>query len=77
MNLNELKVGDLAKIVNVSQVQGLIQKRLSHLGISENAEICVKNKQPFGGPCMIDCQGQCVSLRRNDASCIQVELVCK
>ena len=77
MYLNELKVGEFAKIINLSHVQEFIQKRLNHLGISENAEICLKNKLPFGGPCMIDCHGQCVSLRKSDADCIQVELVCK
>jgi ferrous iron transport protein A len=77
MYLNELKVGESAKIINLSHVQEFIKKRLSHLGISENTEICLKNRLPFGGPCMIDCQGQCVSLRKNDADCIQVELVCK
>lgn len=77
MYLNELKVGDSAKIVNLNLAQDMIKKRLHHLGISENAEICLKNKLPFGGPCIIDCQGQCVSLRKNDCTCIKVELLCK
>ena len=77
MYLNELKVGELAKITDLSHVQELIQKRLNHLGISENAEICLKNKLPFGGPCMVNSGGQSISLRKNDADHIQVELVCK
>lgn len=77
MYLNELKVGEYAKVVNLSGVQILIQKRLHHLGIFENSNICLKNKLPFGGPYMIDCHDQCVSLRKIDADCIEVELVCK
>lgn len=77
MYLNELKVGEYAKVVNLNGVQHFIQKRLHHLGIFESSTICLKNKLPFGGPYIVDCQGQCVSLRKNDADSIEVELLCK
>lgn len=77
MFLNELKIGETAQITDLSQVQVLLQKRLAHLGISEACEVCLKNKLPFGGPCVIDCKGQAVSLRKKDICTIQVEKSCR
>ncbi|MFA9558445.1 ferrous iron transport protein A [Evansella sp. AB-rgal1] len=78
MRLVELAKGQRALVKNISGCQELIQKRLHHLGIFENSEVCLQNKLPFGGPCMISCDEQCVSLRKSEASSIEVEVLpCK
>lgn len=69
------KVGDKGKIVDVSNVGRLVQRRLLDLGITEGSEVCVKCVMPFGGPIMIVSCGQCVGLRRTEACLIEVERV--
>ncbi|MEH6905923.1 FeoA family protein [Neobacillus drentensis] len=68
-----LKAGGKGKIINLSQVGQLVQRRLLDLGITEGSEICVKCVMPFGGPVMIESCGQCVGIRRREA--VQIEVV--
>jgi ferrous iron transport protein A len=68
-----LKAGGKGKIVNISQVGHLVQRRLLDLGITEGSEVCVKCVMPFGGPVMIESCGQCIGIRRREALLIEVE----
>jgi ferrous iron transport protein A len=70
-----LKAGAKGKIVNLSQVGHLVQRRLLDLGITEGSEVCVKCVMPFGGPVMIESCGQCVGIRRREAVQIEVERI--
>ena len=70
-----LKEGGKGKIVNLSQVGLLVQRRLLDLGITEGSEVCVKCVMPFGGPVMIESCGQCVGIRRREAVQIEVEKI--
>ena len=69
------KAGDKGKIIDISNVGRLVQRRLLDLGIMEGSEVCVKCVMPFGGPVMIESCGQCVGIRRKEASLIEVERV--
>ncbi|MED1470308.1 FeoA family protein [Bacillus salipaludis] len=68
-----LKAGDRGKIVDVSHIGHLVQRRLLDLGITEGSEVCVKCVMPFGGPIMIESCGQCIGIRRKEANQIEVE----
>ncbi|AZU61146.1 FeoA family protein [Neobacillus mesonae] len=68
-----LKAGEKGKIVDLSHVSHLVQRRLLDLGITEGSEVCVKCVMPFGGPIMIESCGQCVGIRRKEA--VQMEVV--
>ncbi|OLS33604.1 FeoA family protein [Bacillus sp. MRMR6] len=70
----KIRTGQRGKIVNISNVGSLVQRRLLDLGITEGSEVCVKCVMPFGGPVMIESCGQCVGLRRKEARLIEVEL---
>jgi ferrous iron transport protein A len=70
-----LKSGGKGKIVNISQVGRLVQRRLLDLGITEGSEVCVKCVMPFGGPVMIESCGQCVGIRLSEAMQIEVEII--
>lgn len=68
-----LKAGDKGRIIDVSNVGKLVQRRLLDLGITEGTEVCVKCFMPFGGPVMIESCGQCIGIRRKEAIQIEVE----
>lgn len=68
-----LKAGEKAVIKDISDVNALVRRRLLHLGITEGSMVCIKCIMPFGGPVMLESCGQCIGIRRNEASCIEVE----
>ncbi|MFB6465201.1 ferrous iron transport protein A [Cytobacillus sp. Hz8] len=71
--LSQLKKGVKARIKNISEIDALVRRRLLDLGITEGSEVCVKCAMPFGGPFMIESYGQCIGIRRKEASRIEVE----
>ncbi|MDP4083978.1 MAG: FeoA family protein [Bacillota bacterium] len=71
--VSQLKVGEKGKIVDISHVGHLVQRRLLDLGFTEGTEVCVKCVMPFGGPIMIESCGQCIGIRRKEADRIEVE----
>jgi ferrous iron transport protein A len=73
--VSSLKAGDKGKIIDISHVGNLVQRRLLDLGITEGSEVCVKCVMPFGGPIMIESCGQCVGIRRREAVQIEVERI--
>ncbi len=73
MVLADLKQKERARMIDFSEVNELVQRRLIHLGMKENAEICIKRKLPFGGPFMFETDGQSVGIRLQDAKKIRVE----
>lgn len=70
-----LKARGKGKIIDISHVGHLVQRRLLDLGITEGSEVCVKCIMPFGGPVMIESCGQCVGIRRKEAVQIEVEKI--
>ncbi|MDN3018967.1 FeoA family protein [Neobacillus drentensis] len=72
MNLTDLKQGTKAIVSDISKINDLVQQRLIDMGLVEGVEVCLKRTMPFGGPVMVEVCGQCLSLRRREASCIGV-----
>ncbi|WP_070119601.1 FeoA family protein [Bacillus marinisedimentorum] len=73
MYLDSLRTGDKARILEFVAVNDMLKRRLIDMGIKEGSEICMKSCMPFGGPCMITANDQCVSIRRKEAHGIKVE----
>lgn len=73
--LGELKVGEKGTIIDLSQADRLVRRRLLDLGITEGTEVCVKGIMPFGGPVMLESSGQSVGIRRREALQIEVEII--
>lgn len=73
MRLTEAKQGETCRISDLSKLNRLVQSRLIDLGIIEGVEVCCKYALPFGGPYMLESCGQCLSLRKKDVDCIEVE----
>jgi ferrous iron transport protein A len=73
--LGNLRKGEKGKIIDLSQVDTLVKRRLLDLGITEGTEISIKSMMPFGGPFMLESSGQCVGIRRSEALRIEVERI--
>ncbi|MDX8364489.1 FeoA family protein [Cytobacillus sp. IB215665] len=73
MNMASLKKGSTAKIIDLSLASDLVKQRLLDMGVVEGENICLRCVMPFGGPVLIECCGQCISIRRNEAAKIGVD----
>jgi Fe2+ transport system protein FeoA len=71
--LNELKKGDRGKVVKVSGGGG-IYRRLMDMGLIPGSEVEMQGVAPLGDPIEIKVKGYSLTLRKNEASGITVEV---
>jgi len=74
MTLNDLKVGQSARICSVG-AKGALRLRLLDMGLIPKTLVTVRRIAPMGDPIEIDLRGYELSLRISDAKNIIVEAV--
>ena len=72
--LNELKRGEKGKILKIGG-KGSIHRRLLDMGLVSGSEVEMQRVAPLGDPIEIKVKGYNLSLRREEAASIQVEVV--
>lgn len=70
--LSELNIGEEAKILAV-EASG-ISSKLTEMGLIENATISMRYKAPFGDPMAFYINGYTLSLRKDEANLVKIEL---
>jgi ferrous iron transport protein A len=70
--LKEAQVGETVKVVKLNGAGG-IKRRIMDMGITKGAEIYVRKVAPLGDPVEVTVRGYELSLRKEDASMIEVE----
>lgn len=73
MTLAQVKKGNKVIIKDLSKADHLIKRRLLDLGIFEGTEVNVLSKMFFGGPIMIESNGNRIAMRKADIIKIEVE----
>ena len=71
--LNEFSVGERGVIVKVNG-EGKIRRRLFDMGVTPQAEVMLKKKAPLGDPLEVTIRGYELTLRKDEAACVEVEL---
>lgn len=71
--LQELKPGEKGKIIKISG-EGSIHRRILDMGLVKDAELEVERIAPLGDPIEIKVKGYHLSLRKEEASNIYVEV---
>ena len=71
--LSEFKIGESGVITAVSG-EGRIRRRLFDMGVTPGAELIMRKKAPLGDPIEITLRGYELTLRKVEASCVEVEL---
>lgn len=74
MTLNELKIGQKARIIAVNG-QGALRRRLLDMGLTPHTEVTVRKVAPFGDPIELCLRGYALALRTDDAKNIVIEWV--
>ena len=71
MTLNEIKVGDTAKIVRLNG-EGAVKRRIMDMGLTKGSEVTVRRVAPLGDPIELTVRGYELSIRRDEAATIVV-----
>ncbi|MEJ5227502.1 FeoA family protein [Thermodesulfovibrio sp.] len=74
MKLSELKVGQIAKILSLSS-KGVIKRRLMDMGVLSGEILRIEKVAPLGDPIDIVIKNYHLSLRKNEAEQIEVEVI--
>lgn len=74
MTLNEAKIDQEVKIVSIKGEKH-IRRRLMDMGLTKKQIIVIRKIAPLGDPIEIRVRGYELSLRREDAKNIEVEVV--
>ena len=70
--LKQAKVGETVKVVKLTG-QGAVKRRIMDMGITKGVEIFIRKVAPLGDPVAVTVRGYELSLRKDDASMIEVE----
>ena len=70
--LNQVKVGETVKVTKIAG-EGPIKRRIMDMGITKGVEIYVRKVAPLGDPVEITVRGYELSVRKDDAQCVQVK----
>ena len=72
MKLEDMKCGDAATVVAVSG-SGQLRKRVLDLGLTRGAEVKMIRIAPLGDPVEIELRGYRLTVRKTEASVIELE----
>ena len=70
--LKQAKVGETVKVVKLTG-QGAVKRRIMDMGITKGVETFIRKVAPLGDPVEVTVRGYELSLRKDDASMIEVE----
>lgn len=70
--LKEIPVGSTVKVVKLSG-SGAVKRRIMDMGITKGTSIEVRKVAPLGDPIEVNVRNYELSLRKEDASMIEVE----
>ena len=70
--LSVFKCGDRGVVVSVKG-EVRIRRRLFDMGVTPGAELTMRKKAPLGDPIEINLRGYELTLRKEEAGCVEVE----
>ncbi|NLD26605.1 MAG: ferrous iron transport protein A [Acholeplasmataceae bacterium] len=73
--MNELTIGQKAKVLEFHHQNPAIRRRLLDMGITKGVQIELKKASPFGDPIDITLRGYELCLRKADVEHIEIEVI--
>lgn len=71
--LDQFQIGETGIVKNVGG-EGKIKRRLFDMGITNGAEIFLRKRAPLGDPIEVTIRGYELTLRKTEASCVNMEV---
>ena len=75
MRLDELKVGDKAKVIKLHVSNREVRRHLLDMGLTRGVEVKIKKVAPMGDPIDIELRDYELCLRKEDLSQIEIEVI--
>lgn len=75
MKLDELKVGQKAKVLSLNVENKEIRRHLLDMGITRGVEVKIKKVAPMGDPVDIELRDYQLCIRKADLNKIEVEVI--
>lgn len=72
MTLGEAKVGSTVVVTKIGG-DGAYKRRIMDMGITKGTELYIRKVAPLGDPVEITVRGYELSVRKEDAKCVQVK----
>ena len=72
MTLRDAKVGSTVVVTKI-QVDGAYKRRIMDMGITKGCDIYIRKVAPLGDPVEITVRGYELSLRKQDAQCVEIQ----
>lgn len=70
--LRQVKVGETVTVVKLHG-EGAVKRRIMDMGITKGVQVYVRKVAPLGDPVEVNVRGYELSIRKNDAQCVQVK----
>ena len=70
--LRQVKIGDTVKVKKLHG-EGAVKRRIMDMGITKGSELYIRKVAPLGDPVEITVRGYELSVRKDDAQCVQVK----
>ncbi|HIS57328.1 MAG TPA: ferrous iron transport protein A [Candidatus Fimimorpha excrementavium] len=72
MTLRDAKVGSTVVVTKI-QGDGAYKRRIMDMGITKGCDIYIRKVAPLGDPVEITVRGYELSLRKQDAQCVEIQ----
>ena len=72
MTLREVTPGSTVKVTKLTG-EGPVKRRIMDMGITKGVDVYVRKVAPLGDPIEVTVRGYELSVRKNDAQCVEVE----
>lgn len=73
-SMADIAVGNSCRIIKVNG-EGRVRRRLFDMGVTPGINVYVRKKAPLGDPIEITIRGYELTLRANEASLVEVEVI--
>ena len=70
--LKEVPCGQTVKVTKLTG-EGPVKRRIMDMGITKGSELYIRKVAPLGDPVEITVRGYELSVRKDDAQCVQVK----
>lgn len=71
--LSAFEIGETGRVINV-EGEGRVRRRLFDMGITPGAEIFLRKKAPLGDPLEVSIRGYELTLRKDEAVLVVMEV---
>ncbi len=75
MKIKDLEVGDRCRLTGYDKGVGEYRQKLLAMGLIRGAEFVITRKAPLGDPIEIKLSSFSLTLRKNEADAVEVEII--